>query len=134
MNRSSNFVYNSAGYCRAPNEYKAYPIIEKYLTKHYGPFQRQVRFDTGCIIDFYRKMSDDKIILAEVKNWTLEIGDMEQLLKYYTHATELYIEKNFKLIALVGEVDQRRQEILERIGIEIILTKDVLRELAEDVT
>ena len=120
-------TFNPAGYGRALNEKELYCLIEDYIYMKYDKVKKQYRFDIGCILDYFAlDLFTKKPILIEVKNWFLAIKDMEQLIKYYVHATEMYGENKFTLIVYAGGCDSRRLKILEKLGIEVYLTKDLV--------
>jgi hypothetical protein len=119
--------YNQAGYCRATNEKELYKILLEQIYIKYDSVKEQFFFAPGCKIDFFAKeIFTKKPILIEVKNWFLTIKDMEQLIRYYIHAIEKYGENNFSLIAYIGGCEKSRQTILEKLGIETYITKDLV--------
>lgn len=120
--------YNQAGYGRALNENQLYELLKEHIYTLYLKVKEQYEFDRGCIIDFFgNEQYTNKPILIEVKNWFVSIKDMEQILKYFIHATEMYGENKFSLIVYAGGCENDRKKILEKLGIEIYLTKDVLK-------
>lgn len=119
--------YNQAGYGRASNERQLYEMLTDYIYAHYTDVRRQYFFDNGCQIDFFAlDIYSRSPVLIEIKNWFLTIKDMEQLMKYYVHATEKYGENRFSLIVYAGGCEETRQKILTKLGIQLYLTKDLV--------
>ena len=119
--------YNQSGHCSATNEYELYSILDN-ITLGYINRKKQYLFDIGCIIDYYGLDPKTQLpVLIEVKNWFLKIKDMEQLIKYLIHATEKYGENNFHLKVIVGGIENSRKKILDKLGIEVYLTKDLVK-------
>ncbi len=119
--------FNEAGYGRATNEYKLYEILES-SGNGLNAFKKQYPFAPGCIIDYYGIDPKTHVkILVEVKNWFLKIKDIQQLVKYLVHATELYGEKQFRLIIIAAGLEESRRKILDKLGIEIHLTKEMVQ-------
>lgn len=119
---------NPSGYKRAADEYQLYQLLEKHFKNLYEDVKEQVVFAPSCRIDYLAKeIFTETPILIEVKNWFATINDIQQLIKYYIHATERYGKNKFKLLLYTGGIDPTRREILEKIGIEVYLTKDVLQ-------
>lgn len=116
---------NPAGYCRAENEYKLYEIIQPFINSMYYDAKPQYPFAPSCVADYFALDTCRRSVIIEVKNWFITIKDMEQLTKYLVHATELYGENKFKIVVIAGGVMQTRRAILEKLGIEIILTRDL---------
>lgn len=118
---------NQAGYSKAQDEYNLYDIILPFIQSMYYNILPQYVFDTGCKVDFFALDHKRQPVIIEVKNWFVSIKDMEQLIKYYVHATELFGENKFKLVVIAGGIEQPRRVILEKLGIQIIITKDLLK-------
>ena len=100
--------------------------LENTYLKEFHAVYPQFRIDDGCIVDYKCIDKEKRIVFIEVKNWFVRIKDMEQLLKYYTHACTILGEDCFSLVCIAAGIDGIREEILYRIGIEVVLTKDLL--------
>jgi hypothetical protein len=121
-------TYNLAGYCHAKNEKEICELLEDHIYQLYSEVRKEYPFDTGCIIDYFGlELFTGKPILIEVKNRFLSIKDAAQLLRYYLHATEKYGENKFALLAYVVGCDSIRQRILEKLGVEVYIIKDMLK-------
>lgn len=120
--------YNSAGYGRAINEYKLYELLEaanigfEKLHKEYWFVPKTCRIDYFGI-----EPKTNKKLLVEVKNWFVKIDYMRQLITYLVHATELYGENGFRLILIAGGIQDSRRNILAKLGIEVYLTKELIK-------
>jgi RecB family endonuclease NucS len=120
--------YNSSGYCRAANEYELYKLLN---AAHIGleNLQREYWFvPKVCRIDYFGvDPNTNKKLLVEVKNWFVKIDHMRQLITYLAHATELYGENGFRLILIAGGIQDSRRNILTKLGIEVYLTKELIK-------
>ena len=117
---------NTAGYVRWRNESLLYAWLEDTYLKRFYAVCPQFRIDNGCIVDYKCIDERKRIVFIEVKNWFVSVKDMEQLLKYYTHACIVLGEECFSLVCIAAGIDDIREGILNRIGIEVVLTKDLL--------
>ena len=100
--------------------------LENTYLKRFHAVYPQFHIDDGCVVDYKCIDKEKRIVFIEVKNWFVRIRDMEQLLKYYTHACTILGEDCFSLVCIAAGIDGIREEILNRIGIEVVLTKDLL--------
>jgi len=120
--------YNPSGYGRAANEYELYKLLD---AAHIGLENLQHEYwfvPKVCRIDYYGvDPKTNKKILVEVKNWFVKIDYMRQLITYLVHATELYGENGFKLILIAGGILDSRRAILTKLGIQVYLTKELIK-------
>jgi len=134
-----NYVKNPSGFVQFKNEKELYRFLdaELFQEKPLNLFLnikdprliiRQFEFAPGCFIDYAVFTRSHFIFLFEVKNWFVRIKDMEQLLKYYIHAIEQYGENRFSLTVIVGGIEKPRKQILEKLGIKILLTRTLVEE------
>lgn len=123
-----SLTFNSAGYGRALNENELYELLKKHIYTTYSCVEEQYVFDSGCRLDFFAyEQFTKKPVLIEVKNWFISIKDMEQILRYYIHAIEMYGENKFILIVYAGGCESDRLKILEKLGIKFHLTRDLIK-------
>ena len=88
--------------------------------------------NVGDVQDYLFIENDTLIpIYVEVKRWFLRITDIQQLIKYYIHLTEFGLP--FELVILCEGMDPLREEILNKLGIKIILLKDIGIEIRTDL-
>lgn len=120
-----SFSTNPSGYMRAKDEENLYSFLEnKYLPRKFGnQWKKQYEFAPSCIIDYFIKTPLPTLI--EVKNWFVRIKDMQQIMKYLAHATDRYKPNGFHFVLIAGGIDEERRTLLEPLGVEIILTKDI---------
>lgn len=119
--------YNQAGYGRATTEYELYKILES-LKIGIDKLEKEIWIAPSCRIDYYGiDQITNKTLLIEVKNWFITIDNMRQLITYLVHATERYGENNFRLILIAGGIEKTRRKILEKLDIEVYLTKDLVQ-------
>jgi len=118
------YVYfeNPRGYILFKNEKELYRFLKENFLRDYI---EQFKIDDGCFVDFC--LDSRHKIFVEVKNWFVTIKDMEQFLKYFVHASELYGENNFRLQVIAGGIEPLRRKILEKVGIQVVLTKDLVQ-------
>jgi hypothetical protein len=122
------FTYNPSGYGRAPTEYELYDLLKETIFMKYDNVKERFEFDRGCIVDYFcKEIFTKKPVIIEVKNWFVTIKDMEQILKYYIHALELYGENKFSLIVYAGGIELDRLKILDKLNIEFHKTVDVVK-------
>jgi len=114
---------NPAGYVLFKNEKELCRFLKANFLRDYI---EQFKMDDGCIVDFCNLDSHSYKKFIEVKNWFVTIKDMEQFLKYFIHASEIYGENNFRLMVVAGGIEPLRKAILEKIGIQVVLTKDLV--------
>lgn len=116
---------NPRGYIRFPSEKELYQFLEKRFLLNFFYVIPQYEFAPKQIIDYIATDNDGKISLIEVKNWFVTINDMKQILGYLAHASEKYGNEGYKFILIAGGIEEERREFLEKLKIEILLTKDL---------
>jgi len=62
-------------------------------------------------------------VYLEIKKWFLRITDVHQLIKYYIHLKEH--GKLFKLVILCEGLDPIRKDILDKLGIRVLLLNEI---------
>jgi hypothetical protein len=93
----------------------------------YDDVKEQYTFDYGCRLDFFGyEIFTKKPVLIEVKNWFVSIKDMEQIMKYYIHALEMYGENKYALVIYAAGCELDRLRVLEKLGIEFYKIKDLV--------
>lgn len=121
-------VENSSGYILFPSEEHIYRWLEGEFLKQFHTVKKQFAFAPSCIIDYYAQDQQGRHVLIEVKNWFVKIKDMQQIMKYIVHATEIYGPANFRFVLVCGGIEKERRELLEgprALGVEVFLTKDI---------
>jgi len=123
---------NQRGHLRAENEKSLSELLEGGFFPRVFPqkdmyvdIKPQYPFAPSCKVDYF--IVGNPPTLIEVKNWFVTICDMQQIMKYYVHATERY-PRGFVFILIVGGIEKNRRDILERLGIQIILSAEVIRD------
>lgn len=119
-----SYVKNPSGHVQFENEQELYHFLEDKVFS-WWKFSKQVEFAPSCRVD-YLLYHGTRPVLVEVKNWFLRIKDMQQILKYYVHAVERYGEDNFTLIVIAGGIEEPRRKILEKLGVRVVLTKNLV--------
>ena len=114
---------NPRGFIRFSSEKKLHHALADALPP-LQRFQAEYEFAPGCVVDFFG-FYEGKPVLVEVKNWFVRIRDMQQLMKYYVHAVEKYGFDGFRLIVIAGGIEAPRRRILELLGIEVVLTREI---------
>lgn len=110
------------------SEESLYQWLEPGLPSILKTFSPQVEFSDTCIIDYKGMDFHEKIVLIEIKPWFPRCGDMQQIMKYMDHASARYGIDNFRFILICCDMRKYRKTLLERLGVEIIFTKDILGE------
>jgi len=119
-----SYVKNPSGHVQFESEKELYRFLEDRVFS-WWKFSKQVEFAPSCCVD-YLLYHGTRPVLVEVKNWFLRIKDMQQILKYYVHAVERYGEDNFTLIVIAGGIEGPRRKILEKLGVKVVLTKNLV--------
>lgn len=121
-------LINPSGYALFPNEESQYKFLNKYFfpTKGWVPdFQYElVPKSKEDRVDYFVNL--DQPILIEVKNWFVRVKDVLQIVRYIIHATERY--QHFKFLLICGGIETHRRKILEKLGVEILLTSQLIGE------
>lgn len=128
------FETNPSGYVRFPSEEDLYAYLEETFLSRFTNVKCKHEYSPGCIIDFWAEDMKNRVpVLIEVKNWFIKIRDVEQIVKYLAHASGCYggfPAKNttYRFILICGGVHEYLGEILEWLGVEIVLTRQLVGE------
>jgi predicted RecB family endonuclease len=112
------------------SEEELYSLIESSSWfSQFSNVQRQweIGWHSNCYVDYKATDSSGRNVLIEVKNWGLRVKDIEQIVKYLCHANNLFGVDNFRFMVICAFVhDDGRKPIIDKLGVEVFLLKDVL--------
>lgn len=125
---------NPSGFACFDSEKEVCKFLEKSFLPKFRSVKPQYDFAPGsnCIIDYWAWDEHNSIpVLIEVKKWFVKIKHVEQIVKYLAHASGCYggfpaKKLTYRFILICGGVHEYLREILEWLGVEIILTRQLL--------
>lgn len=124
---------NRSGTVSFFSEEALYRWLEPWLRIILKTVSTQVEFSDSCIIDYRGMDFHGQTVLVEVKEWFPRCKDMQQIMKYMDHASAKYGINNFRFILICAGISEHRRSILEMLGVEIFLTKNMLEEDVTDI-